>query len=355
MPAKANTTHTVMENGLVVYRRERSSIWQCRFKVGGVWQRASTKQHKLKEAKEAARELMITAEVRKRDNLPVVTRRFRDVAKLAIKRMEDELNTGHGKVIYKDYIRVTKDYLIPALGNRTITSIDLAALEYLDGHRMQKMGKAPSASTLLTQNSALNRIFDEAVQKGLMTDSQRPKLETKGKKSVRRPAFELVEIKAVLENFDGWINNARNEHSRETRLIMRDYVQVLCDTGARPGKELLNLKWKQIKYALAPRIEVKDKVEFDVQDSEPEEIIEHDHHHALNHILGGVPTTILKLYIGFFIAPQSRSQIGSIISAPLDEVMSPISIMFFSFHPYERSNSFTFAFAFSSLPLRKTV
>ena len=52
MSAKLETTHIVTENELVVYRRERSSIWQCRYKVDGVWQRASTKERKLKEAKE---------------------------------------------------------------------------------------------------------------------------------------------------------------------------------------------------------------------------------------------------------------------------------------------------------------
>ena len=252
MPSKAPTTHTVMENGLIVYRRERSTIWQCRFKVGGVWQRASTKQRRLADAKEAARELMITAEVRKRNNLPVVTRRFSDIAKLAIKRMEDELGNGQGKVIYKDYIRVTKDYLIPALGKRAITSIDLAALEYLDAHRIDKMGKAPSASTLLTHNSALNRIFDEAVSRGLMTESQRPKLDIKGNKGQRRPDFDLHEIAAVIDNFEEWISKARNERSRESRQIMRDYIQILVDTGARPGDELMNLKWNQITYMVHP-------------------------------------------------------------------------------------------------------
>ena len=76
MPDKADTTHLLMPNELVVYRRERSGVWQCRYKVAGVWQRASTKQGNLKLAKQAARELMIVAELRNRSNLPVVTRRL---------------------------------------------------------------------------------------------------------------------------------------------------------------------------------------------------------------------------------------------------------------------------------------
>lgn len=52
MSAKLETTHVVSENEIIVYRRERSSIWQCRYKVDGVWQRSSTKERKLKDAKE---------------------------------------------------------------------------------------------------------------------------------------------------------------------------------------------------------------------------------------------------------------------------------------------------------------
>ena len=167
-------------------------------------------KHNLKKAKERAKEILIEAEIRERSNLPVVTRRFRDVAKLAIERMEDETTAGHGKSIYKDYIGVINNYLIPALGKRVITNVDYSALDELDAYRIEKMGKAPSQSTLLTHNAALNRVFDEAVIRGLLTDANRPKLETKaGGGSDRRPAFELKELQAVLGNFDSWIKAAR--------------------------------------------------------------------------------------------------------------------------------------------------
>jgi hypothetical protein len=110
MSAKLETTHIVTENELVVYRRERSSIWQCRYKVDGVWQRASTKERKLKDAKEVAKAIKIRAEIRKHDNLPIITRKFRDVAKLAVQRMEQKIANGEGKVSYKDYIRIINEY-----------------------------------------------------------------------------------------------------------------------------------------------------------------------------------------------------------------------------------------------------
>ena len=272
MPEQNATTYILMANELVVYRRERSSIWQCRFKVDGKWQRASTKERDLKVAKTKARELMIEAEIRKRSNLPVVTRRFRDVAKLAIKRLDDKVASNQAKVSYSDYKRIIEDYLIPALGSRLITSIDTAALDHLDADRIKRMGREPSNSTLLSHNAALNLVFDEAVIRNFLTEANRPRLEAKGRKSDRRPAFDLNEIRAVLANFDDWIESAKNERSKESRQIMRDYVEMLLDTGARPGKELMNLKWKQITYSF--KAETIGSGKFAINEAEGEDIAE---------------------------------------------------------------------------------
>ena len=53
MSAAKNTTHILIERQLVVYRRERSAVWQCRYSVDGVWQRNSTQERDIKLAKRA--------------------------------------------------------------------------------------------------------------------------------------------------------------------------------------------------------------------------------------------------------------------------------------------------------------
>jgi integrase len=133
------------------------------------------------------------------------------------------------------------------------------------------MEKVPSKSTMLTHNAALNRVFDEAQMRGFLTDANRPKLESKGKDSKRRPAFSVIEIQALIAGFEGWIGNARNKESTEARKLMRDYVMALLDTGARPGIELLNLKWKQIKERIDPIVTPTGE-----RDAEGNEITKHD-------------------------------------------------------------------------------
>lgn len=158
------------------------------------------------------------------------------------------------------------------------------------------MGKAPTHSTLLTQNAALNRVFDEAVTRNFLTDVNRPKLEAKGKASDRRPAFDLTEIHTMFGSFDEWIARARNDTSRELRLLLRDYVEVLLDTGARPGDELMNLKWKQVKFAMKPvSLATGEYYEEEPSDQPPEQVIKTDLNRSCELTVTGKTGTRLML------------------------------------------------------------
>ena len=61
---------------------------------------------------------------------------------------------------------------------------------------------------------------------------------------------------------------------RERREILRDYVEMLVDTGARPGIEHLDMKWKQIRFMMNPISKVTNQL---YEDSEVIEV------HSLNH------------------------------------------------------------------------
>jgi len=218
MAQKISTTHTLLEHELVLYQRERSDVWQCRYKVDDKWQRTTTKERNLAKAKVKAKDLMIEAAIRKRENLPVITRYFRDVARLAVERMDKELANAalsgaviKGLATYKDYKDVIKNYLVPCLGKRKITNIDYSALHDLEVFRNKRMGKTPTRSTLLTHNAALNRVFDEAEVRGYLAKINRPQLIAKGAKSVRRSDFSVNEVHILLSGFEAWSKLARTK------------------------------------------------------------------------------------------------------------------------------------------------
>ena len=255
MSKKLETTITLLEHQLIVYKRENNGVWQCRYKVDGKWQRNTTKAYELEQAKVVAKEMLIEAEIRKRKNLPAITRRFGDLAKTVVKKMREDIQinpSAKGVRTYKDYILVIENYLIPILGKKLVTNIDRVALDELEEKRIKIMGKVPSRSTVLTHNAALNKVFREAIGLGYLTELQKPLLEVKGLKGKVRPAFTIEEIHALLAKFEEWITKSNNKQSVLMRELMFDYINVLLDTGARPGRELLDLRWQQIKASIKP-------------------------------------------------------------------------------------------------------
>jgi integrase len=97
-------------------------------------------------------------------------------------------------------------------------------------------------------NAALNKVFDEAILRSYMKGADRPKLQATGKPSERRPVFTMNEARRLIKGLDLWIRDASTENL-QVRLLLKDYIYVLLDTGARPGRELFSLTWANIQYA----------------------------------------------------------------------------------------------------------
>jgi hypothetical protein len=210
MPQKVETTHTILPRELIVYLRADNDVWQCRLKVDGKWMARTTKERDVNKAIERAKRLLFEAQLRKEANIPVVTRKFRDIAKLAYQQMEVEQADSKAPVSYDQYKKIIKEYLVPYYGNFSIDKVDVNSL---DGYReflAKQMGKVPAYSSMRKHSVTLNRIFDKAVEKGFITPSSRPQLETKGRKSEKYATFDISEINALLANFPPWIANTCN-------------------------------------------------------------------------------------------------------------------------------------------------
>ena len=102
MSAKKATTYTLIDKRLLIYKRERSNVWQCRVSIDGSYQRVSTGISDLAEAKEKAHELYLEAQFRKKNTLTPITRYFRDVAKHALKTIDRDVASNSGKAIYRE-------------------------------------------------------------------------------------------------------------------------------------------------------------------------------------------------------------------------------------------------------------
>jgi len=239
----------ILENRLVMYKRARSSVWQVRVKLdNGDWHRTTTKQTDLDDAQERALEIYYEARERSKNKLPQASRRFSNVAKMAIQQMEDELKHGNGKVVYKAYLSALNNLLIPYFGKMNIDNITPAKIQSFEIYRIEALQKEPAASTITNHNSALNRVFELAIQHGWATRNLLPKLKNKGRKSNVRPTFSFAEYRLLVRRMREWAKTGRTDKTRMMRELLRDYVLILANTGIRHGTEALNMKWKDVDW-----------------------------------------------------------------------------------------------------------
>ena len=239
-------THLILDGEVRVYRRERSKRWQAAFVIDGHTIRISTGKRDLSEAKEYARDTFLEYKFRHKNDLPVVTKKFSDVAKLTIADMRKQLDAGLGRKVYADYIVCIERYLIPFFGSQYVTSINYEKIQQFYEWRRAKMGREPKASTLNTHNSAMNRVFEEAVARGFLAHKNVPLLVNRGEKSERRPDFSREEYATMIRKLPSWITQGKSGKPTDMRHLMRDYVLIMANTGMRHGTEALNLQWKHV-------------------------------------------------------------------------------------------------------------
>lgn len=240
----------ILDGAVTLTKRDNSAAWQARYKIGNKWIRTTTKQKELARATKTAQDIYLRARFREDEGLPIVTKRFDTVAKQTSNKLLAALKANEGKKVFEDYVRVIKNYLIPFFGSYNITSIDFALMERYAIWRKNKIGHEVKASTINTHNSALNKIFEEAMLHGFMTKANVPLLINRGLKSERRSDFTLEEYRYLVSFMRDWVNDVEMKRSKSIamRQLLRDYVLILANTGMRHGTESYGIKWKHLSW-----------------------------------------------------------------------------------------------------------
>jgi len=250
MPQLSKKSVQILDGAVTLTKRDDSSFWQARYKVADIWIRASTKTKDLKEAKELAEENYLNAKFQLKNNLPIVSKRFDAIARLTKSKMQAALKAKQCKKVYADYVRVIDKYLIPFFGSHYITNISYSLIQQYSFWLNEQFGRTASASAMNTHNSALNRIFEEALLHNYMTKAQIPQLINNGRKTERRSDFTLDEYRHLTKFMQTWIKDTdgKRDKSVEMRELLRDYVLLLANTGMRHGTESYGLKWKHLSW-----------------------------------------------------------------------------------------------------------
>ena len=252
---------TICDGNAVLFQRENSKRWQCRIRRNtGTWVDYSTKQTDLEKAKKAAEERYRNITYRQEHGLIDVTRRFSDVCKSARKELLAEYEDTE-RILAKQLVQVIDKYLIPLLGNYQCHNIQTEQLREFSKKRVGLMGKVPTTSTIATHNTALNYVFRKALSLNYIQYMPRLISNDGDSTKKRRSYFNDTEMRQLINGMTGWVKTTEALHqvkggrngldtlsatSYDIRMMLRDVVLILVNTGIRTGEELLNLKWNNL-------------------------------------------------------------------------------------------------------------
>ena len=248
--ADADKVIKVIDGKATLYKRPRSTQWQVRFKLNNnKWHCQSTNTTDIEQAKSNAMYIYQTVQIKTEAGLSPITKTFKQIAKDELANMAQAMSNGIGKRTYRDYTFAINKYLIPFFGNYAIENITAQMVRDFEGWRIAMMGKIPMASTKRNHASAYIRVITLAKERGIIGSTRVvPMLDSKGEKSIARPAFTDGELEALIAFVPSWIDTSYTPRTRLMRVLCGAYIEFLVNTGIRHGTEALPLRWKHLQW-----------------------------------------------------------------------------------------------------------
>ncbi len=265
-------------NGKVhLYRRPRSSLWQCSATVDGRQHRTSTGEENAALAKAKAEDWYLRlrglAAAERFAEHPKTKKNERTFAQAA-KAFEDEYETitegqrspkwvqGH-----RDRLRL---HLLPYFGELGLSEVTSAKVQAYRAKRMKdvrpvsvapdgdgvakKAFKPPARNTLHNEIVTLRLVLKTAVREGWLEHlpDLSPPYKTQGK-VVHRPWFSPAEYKQLYEaTRDHQRQRAGSFHHWDAEQL-HDYVLFMANTGLRPD-EAKNLRHRDVTVVADPAV-----------------------------------------------------------------------------------------------------
>lgn len=251
VPAKVEPEIIHLRDGeLVLYRRERSQRFQCRYKLAdGTWQRQSTGKASLEHAIARACDIYDEARYRLRLGLAHKTHSVAQIARETAADLRRQIDLGQGKSVFSTYLSCIERYFIPYFQDKRLEELTHTDVSEFEIWRNRQLDRTVKASTLQNFASAWSRLIATAVEKGYISERVPvPRMSVKGLKSKPRPAFTEDEINTLLTFMLTWQNEGLREVEKQMRPLLRDYIEMLLLTGMRHGTEAMGICWKHIEW-----------------------------------------------------------------------------------------------------------
>ncbi|MGZ4862194.1 MAG: tyrosine-type recombinase/integrase [Halobacteriota archaeon] len=244
-----------LEDGkLTIFKR--SGIFYARIRISpGKYILRSLKTTDVETAIRTGRKLLFQLEQRAELGLPPKSKLFSAVVDEYVRYRERDHQ--HGRTsdgMLRQIIRVAKFWRQYA-GAMPVEAIDDKVMrEFIPWRRdyYSKFDKLPRNAKLHPTDKTLQwdmmlgkAIVKWAHEQGLRGKKSLPTATFTPKRKRVRPSFEIPEYKRLWRTMYKRINNAKDERTRQSRELLRDYVLVLANSGMRVG-EANNLKIRDV-------------------------------------------------------------------------------------------------------------
>jgi len=235
----------LVEPGLSVFKYKNSKFWWARLTFrhpSGKDVREATGETDLASAKRKAIEFKIKFFAQYEKGVALEGRAF--AVKTIAQKVIDQINESKSKrTTGKDYIRILENNIIPYFGSRPIRSVDAFAIkEYFDSL------KSRSKTHFVLHRSCFKKLFDYAVMHRFMQQRDVPKIPVveHAEQEEFRDVFDMDDFQKVGTHFQAFIDASPNSITRSYRVLLPAYFYFLIFTGVRPGKEPLNLRFRDL-------------------------------------------------------------------------------------------------------------
>ena len=239
-----------LEDGLVVYARE--GIYQMRLRVSPqryIWRSLKTRDKE--QAIRTARREFYKLEIKKEEGEEYAAPTLKKVLADYLKQRELENKRGDTKDGMLRQIKRVQKFWLEFAGNKPVDKIGDKELAAFVDWRKAYYGKLkelpqnaklhPTDKTLQWELTFGKSVLKWAHSKGYRGNKPLPTYSFVPKVKRVRPAFQPNSYRKLYSTLRQRVNAARHTPKFETRLLLRDYVLILANSGMRVG-ELNNVK-----------------------------------------------------------------------------------------------------------------
>jgi len=254
---------------------ERNGIFQARVYTGDRrYLYRSLKTNNIADARKLALRFLHETEYKQQEGLPLtqitmsqlideyVALRQKQYNQSLLSKPNTNTKQGTSSAMLRQIKRVVK-FWHAYCGNTAVHKIDNGVLqnfiiwrkEYY--HRMPKESIPknaklnPADKTLEWEMTLCKTMLKYAHERGYRGQNQLPTYSFTSATRIVRPAFILPDYIVLIREMRKWIREATNDRELYPRLLLRDYVLILANSGMRVG-EANSLQWRDV-------IEFKDE------------------------------------------------------------------------------------------------